>query len=96
MRPRPATGDAFVEHVDEANLRCGFSARSIARERDRLVVGGFHLSDRLEPEVARAEREHALADNLKDAGLEAPLDARFDDLTLPFDGLESMLQEEKT
>jgi hypothetical protein len=61
-----------------------------------LVVGEFHLSDHFEPDVAHAEREHALADDPKDAGLQAPLDARFDDLTVHFDGLESMLHEEKT
>jgi hypothetical protein len=39
--------------------------------------------------VARAEREHALADGVEDAALEARLNARFDPL-------ESMLHEEKT
>jgi hypothetical protein len=39
--------------------------------------------------VARAEREHALADGVEDAALEARLNARFD-------RLESMLHEEKT
>jgi voltage-gated potassium channel len=46
--------------------------------------------------VARAEREHALADDVEDAALEARLNARFDDLTMRFDRLESMLHEEKT
>ncbi len=46
--------------------------------------------------VARAEREHALADDADDAALEARLNARFDDLALRLDRLESMLQEEKT
>jgi voltage-gated potassium channel len=45
--------------------------------------------------VARAEREHALADDVEDAALEARLNARFDDLTVRFDALESMLREEK-
>jgi len=46
--------------------------------------------------VARAEREHALADDAEDAALEARLNARFDDLALRFDRLESTLREEKT
>ena len=46
--------------------------------------------------VARAERELALADDVDDAALEARLNARFDDLAMRFDRLESMLQEEKT
>ena len=46
--------------------------------------------------VARAEREHALADDAEDAALEARLNARFDDLALRFDRLESALREEKT
>ena len=46
--------------------------------------------------VARAEREYALADDAEDAALEARLNARFDDLTVRFDRLESMLREEKT
>jgi voltage-gated potassium channel len=46
--------------------------------------------------VARAEREHALADDVEDAALEARLNARFDDLTMRFDRLESTLHEEKT
>ena len=46
--------------------------------------------------VARAEREHALADDVEDAALEARLDARFNDLTVRFGRLESMLREEKT
>jgi hypothetical protein len=46
--------------------------------------------------VACAEREHALADDLNGAALEPPLNARFDDLTVRFDELESMLREEKT
>jgi voltage-gated potassium channel len=46
--------------------------------------------------VARAEREHALADDEENAALEARLDARFDDLALRLDRLESMLREEKT
>jgi voltage-gated potassium channel Kch len=46
--------------------------------------------------VARAEREHALAEDMEDAALEARLNARFDDLTMHFDRLESMLREEKT
>jgi voltage-gated potassium channel len=45
--------------------------------------------------VARAEREHALADDAEDAALEARLNARFDDLTMRLDRLESMLREEK-
>jgi voltage-gated potassium channel len=45
--------------------------------------------------VARAEREHSLADDVEDAALEARLNARFDDLTMRFDRLESMLREEK-
>jgi len=46
--------------------------------------------------VARAEREHALAEDVEDAALEARLNARFDALTMRFDRLESMLREEKT
>ena len=46
--------------------------------------------------VARAERELALADGVEDAALEARLNARFDDLAMRFDRLESMLREEKT
>ena len=46
--------------------------------------------------VARAEREHALADDVEDAALEARLNERFDDLTMRLDRLESMLREEKT
>jgi voltage-gated potassium channel len=46
--------------------------------------------------VARAEREHALAEDVEDVALEARLNARFDDLSMRFDRLESMLREEKT
>ena len=46
--------------------------------------------------VARAEREHALAEDVEDAALEARLNTRFDDLTVRFDRLESMLREEET
>jgi voltage-gated potassium channel len=46
--------------------------------------------------VARAERERALAEDVEDAALEARLDARFDDLSVRFDRLESMLREEET
>jgi voltage-gated potassium channel len=46
--------------------------------------------------VARAEREHALAEDVEDAALEERLNARFDDLETRFDRLESMLREEKT
>jgi hypothetical protein len=46
--------------------------------------------------VARAEREHAQADDVEDAALEARLIARFDDLTMRIDRLESMLREGKT
>lgn len=46
--------------------------------------------------VARAEREHALAEDVEDAAVEARLNTRFDDLTVRFDRLESMLREEET
>jgi voltage-gated potassium channel len=46
--------------------------------------------------VARAEHEHALADDVEDAALEARLNARFDDLSVCFDRIESMLREEET
>ena len=46
--------------------------------------------------VARAAREDALAGDAEEAALEARLNARFDDLTMRFDRLESRLQEEKT
>jgi voltage-gated potassium channel len=46
--------------------------------------------------VARAEREHALAEDVEDAAVEARLNARFDDLAMRFDRLESMLREEET
>ena len=46
--------------------------------------------------VARAEREHALADGLEDAALEERLNERFDDLATRIDRLESMLREGKT
>jgi len=45
--------------------------------------------------VARAARERSLAEGADDAALEARLDARFDDLAVRFDRIESILREEE-
>ena len=45
--------------------------------------------------VARAERELALADDAEDAALEARLDAHFDDVSVRFDRIESILREQE-
>jgi voltage-gated potassium channel len=45
--------------------------------------------------VARAEHERAVADDVQDAALEARLDARFDDVSVRFDRIESILREEE-
>ena len=45
--------------------------------------------------VARAASERSLAEGADDAALEARLDARFDDLAVRFDRIESILREEE-
>jgi hypothetical protein len=47
---RRVAGEAVVEHVDEANFRATLQRTLDLRARDRLVVGGFDLPDRLEPD----------------------------------------------
>ena len=45
--------------------------------------------------VARAANERSLAEGADDAALEARLDARFDDVSVRFDRIESILREQE-